>query len=258
MVTHFTKIGIKYILCSLLFFSANKSSANTKVDSLLKVVQNEVTAMNDSLEVYKKELARQKEEVETITQIKSYWQDPWKLLKDMGLVVFLLASFLFLFWKWINKYTPNWYTTLIQNLIEKYEEVNVLKRKKRILIISSSPTPKNVNFINSFFNNREFNFEKLTTNVYQTPEKPFDIIFANNEDGKLSQNMLKEYLEKHAGTCLFYFGKVHWTYREDTEENPDVHKINDRVNLANSRAQIYGNLISTLKYHSLTTPDILS
>ena len=231
----------------LVIIAANSLQANT--DSLILELRTEVQQLRDSLVSYDAAQANQ-----TLKNIQSYIDNPWDFIKLLGWTILLTVGLVSIFFFMLNRFNPKWYVKLIQRLVEKYEEVNVLKRKKRILILSPE-APPNKDFIDSFFTEREFNFDTLNTNTFQQPKKGFDILFANNENGGIDQELLEEYLSKNVGSCLFYFGASGtWNFKKYLKEDP--YQILKRISFANSRAQVYGNLVSMLKFHDLVTPKI--
>ncbi len=127
---------------------------------------------------------------------------------------------------------------LIQ-LIYSQNEENQLKENKRILILSSKDTDDG--FIKSFFKEMGFkkgSFEKISE--YKKQKQPFDLIFFNNEDSKLSQEDIKKYVEESKpNTMFFHFGSVRFS---------DMDASNNKVAFANLRTQIYGNLINALRF----------
>lgn len=211
------------------------------VESILKSQQ----ARMDSIE--KKLTEIQKKQTEGLTlmeEIAEVIKNPQKLLVGSALVLGLLTLFFYL----LKKIKPDWYMVFIQNWIDRYTEENALRRGKSILLLH--PPDTKTDFIERFFKKYKFCFEKLELgNSYKSPEELPDIFFAFDEKKVMNQVVLHEYLEKHEDTLLFYFGQTGaWDFKASGEKN-----LNSRINLANARAQIFANLMSTLRYHSATS-----
>lgn len=175
------------------------------------------------------------------------------VIKYASIITGLSLALLLLFVALLKQANPKWFTNIIQGWVEKYEEVNRLKQEKSILVLSANQDFANQKFIKKLFDKRKFGFHKVEYATLENMEeklKTFDpnIIFANNEDGKLNQTTLEKLIEKRYYTALFYFGKPNsWDFRKYDQSNPT--EFLDRLNFANSRAQVYGNLLSTMKFH---------
>jgi len=119
-----------------------------------------------------------------------------------------------------------------QKAQEAIESMSNLKTAK-ILVVSG--TNSSTTFLKSFFEAKKF------PNVKYAPEPGFtpNVIFANNEDNSLDKAAVRQMVSEDM--VLFYYGKSgSWDFANDTPE------ISRKINFANSRAQIYGNLMSSL------------
>lgn len=128
---------------------------------------------------------------------------------------------------------------LIQ-LIKSQNEENQLKEDKIILVLSNKESDDE--FIKRFFKEMGFKkcaFEKIMD--YQKVMKEYDLIFFNNEDSILSQEVMKQYIDNAKDeTMFFHFGSVRFS---------DMEAKNNKVIFANLRTQVYGNLINALRFH---------
>lgn len=248
-------MNTKTLIFFLLFVHA-ASWGNTTTDSL-EIVS--LKAINTEQELQISKLSTQiqslENELQTITELAQSIKAPSSLLWKMGIATIagvLLALCLWRLFIWLE---PRWYTKLIQKLVERYEEISVLKRNKSIVLLMPeihAPEKDNTTFIRTFFSTKEF--ERVTyldaVNNYIPVKEPVDLFFANNETGYFTQDILEDFLMHHPNAFLFYFGAPgSWDFKRSLE-------LNKRINLANSRSQIYGNLLSTLKLQDLTTPKI--
>jgi hypothetical protein len=117
---------------------------------------------------------------------------------------------------------------LILSIDEEYQ----LRENKKIAVISN----ESIHFIDDFLNKSGFK----QINHYSpndTINADTDLIFLNNELGKLDDAFIKELADSKK--LLFYFGG-NKSFLYDAKN----------VNFANSRFQIYGNLINTLRYQN--------
>jgi hypothetical protein len=118
------------------------------------------------------------------------------------------------------------------------ESMSNLKTAK-ILVVSGAGS--STAFLESFFEEKKFLNVKYASDPGFTPY----VIFANNEDGTLDKDTVLQMVKDDM--VLFYFGTVRWDYPASISKN---------ANFANSRAQIYGNLMSSLEFLELVKPKI--
>jgi len=154
-----------------------------------------------------------------------------------------LAGFLLfcgLTWKlWAEEWIKNHIKTKAQEAVESLSNLKTMK----ILVMSGENSSDE--FLQSFFEEKKF------PNVKFIPEKGFtpNVIFANNEDGTMDKDVVRQSVKEDM--VLFYLGKAgSWDWQNDTPE------ISRKINFANSRAQIYGNLMSSLEFLELVQPKI--
>jgi hypothetical protein len=130
----------------------------------------------------------------------------------------------------------------ILELIDKHDIENQILKTKKILVL----TAKNGDdtFVRKFFKIMGFqidnvNYEKVDS--YKAFDN-FDLIFINNEDITFDETLIQEYFEKSKkNVVLFFFGN-----RFTKGEN-----VLSRMSFANSRTQIYGNILNLLKYQEV-------
>jgi hypothetical protein len=234
----------RYLTFLFLTFSFISQSQNNPVT--LESLSKDVKTLKDSVDSFRKKQVEDSATIAVLQEIKQTLSSPLETVKKTGIVALVTLGLLSLFLGALNTFTPNWYVQIIQKLVERYEEVNTLKRNKSILVVSLK-NATNKDFIESMM--KEFNVsEKLEVdkNTYAAPTKSFDIIFANNETGEIEPQVWEEYLNKFPKAYLFYFGQTF------DRLSPNI----KRVSFANARAQVYSNLISIMKFHFLTRPKI--
>jgi len=153
------------------------------------------------------------------------------------------AGFLFLAgltWKFWAK------DKLAQYVKKKSQEaIDSMGNLKTANILVVSGEASNTAFLESFFKAKQF------PNVEFQPKPGFTphVIFANNEDGTLDKAAVRQMVKEDM--VLFYFGKSGtWDFANDSPE------LSRKINFANSRAQIYGNLMSSLEFLELVKPKI--
>lgn len=130
---------------------------------------------------------------------------------------------------------------LIQ-LIDAQVEENNLRNEKKIAVISHKDSDEG--FIKSFFGGMEFkHVQYLAVEQYERLTGDFDLIFFNNEDKKMSVQIMQQYVaESNEKTMCFSFSALTWN---------DLDSGNEKVAFANRRTQLYPNLINALKYQDL-------
>jgi len=128
----------------------------------------------------------------------------------------------------------------ILEMAKKQNEEFQLKEKKSILIISKNKDEEP--FMEKFFNDMEFSTPEHQSLREVNNLKKFDLILFNNEKQEIDHSDILNIITKTKfDTLCFYFGSDRFDGKE----------FKDRVNFANSRVQLYGNLINSLRYQSL-------
>ncbi len=125
-------------------------------------------------------------------------------------------------------------------MAEKQSEEFKLKENKSILVISKNET--DTGFLKRFF--KEMGFYSVTYEVKDNLKslKKCDLVLFNNEKVSIQHDELLNIVAKTKGDKLcFYFGPDRFDFKD----------FKDRGNFANSRVQLYGNLINSLRYQSL-------
>ena len=237
---------MKKIIIAIIFlyFQFNSFSQNNDV-TVIKPTK-EYTAIVDSLEKYKTTTLTK----EQLKQLDFYFMiTDWKnALMGLGIIGLLL----YLFRKQIKDGIIGWISGKLKEKKDDFDAIQHLKNSKTILVISSGVETNTNAFLTDFFKEMKFKKENVffeTINASGTTNCKYDLVFANNEDGKLKQIDIEKYVQQY--TVLFYLGSSGtWGFKDSNS------KILERLNLANNRAQIYGNLMSSLEYHNMMKPSI--
>lgn len=129
--------------------------------------------------------------------------------------------------------------SIVQSILDKANIEKQLFDSKKILIWGETDST----FIESALKKIKFNHKNITKDETQD----FDILFINNLKGTLDkQEMIEKAKEclSNEKVCLFYYNtsNVFFPNRDLAESTQD------RINFATNAAQIYGNLLNTLKY----------
>ncbi len=125
-------------------------------------------------------------------------------------------------------------------MVRRQSEEFKLKEEKSILVISQKDDSDD--FMRRFF--KEMGFVKVKYCTIDQIKKPIDsdLILFNNENKSISHETINTIgKESREEVFCFYFGPDHFVADGFTK----------RVNFANSRLQLYGNLINSLRYQSL-------
>jgi|GEM_PF-1675141 len=194
-----------------------------------------VTPAQDSLLQY---LMQNKTGLKTAMQVFNWKQ---LLLSFGGLLIFVGAAWKFWVQDWLKKYIKS-------KAEEAVEEMAGLKGVK-ILVLSNGDDGV---FLKSFFKTKgfsNFKFIQIADKKVEVTDFDYDVVFANNDNGNLDKTLARQYVKEDS--VLFYFGKPNsWDWQNDTPE------LSRKINFANSRAQIYGNLMSSLEFLELVKPKI--
>lgn len=171
----------------------------------------------------------------------------WKNLSltFAGLIFFLLAGWNFFLKDWLKNYINK----KAEELADKASNLTTTP----ILVVSSAKGKSNNDeFLQDFFESKKFvktKFIRIKDEFIPVNDFRYKLVFINNDDGLIPQSLAEQYALN--GAPIFYFGKSgSWDFNASTKE------INTQINLANSRAQIYGNLMSSLQFLSLVKPDV--
>lgn len=213
---------IKLLLIFSLLVVAGRvwgQTATTAQDSLLQYLVKNQDDLKSVIENYQSVTFNWKQLLATFTGIVFFGGLTWKL--------------------WAEEWIKSHIKIKAQEALESMANMKTMK----ILVLSGEKSSNE--FLQSFFEEKKF------PNVRFKPEKGFtpDVIFANNEDGTLDKDVVRQSVKEDM--VLFYFGKAgSWDWQNDTPE------ISRKINFANSRAQIYGNLMSSLEFLALVKPKI--
>ncbi|WMN11030.1 hypothetical protein QYS49_36935 [Marivirga salinae] len=132
-------------------------------------------------------------------------------------------------------------------IIDSHDDEEKLKRKKKIRVITAHDS--DVSFLNSFF--KKFDFKHIEVIEMEEGDNVdlkdynFDLLFLNREEGNkpLSDEMSQKLItDLPQDSIVFSFGKFINNYDENAKK---------RFAAATNWSQLYGNLISALKYQEL-------
>jgi hypothetical protein len=165
---------------------------------------------------------------------------------------FPIISFLGLWWrgqKYIGEKLTEKFDKIITQeegnilaVIEDQDKEKQIVKGKKILVLTS--TNGDDIFLRKFFKTMGFpinNVDYKKVDSYKKFER-YDLIFANNEDNSFDIELIQDFFQKSDfKTVLFFFG----------DKYPRASAEANRMNLANSRTQVYGNLINLLKYQEI-------
>ncbi len=185
-------------------------------------------------------------------------QDDYNLLKRFGITALGLTFFsiIGLWWrgsKYIDKQLKNKFDNIINqkegsilDIINNQDEEKRILKNKKILVLTSENGDDS--FLRKFFKQVDFsigNVKYIKENSFDKSYlKDIDLVFANNEKGDLDIELIKEYFSNSSSkTVLFYFNSTQRHYRQDN--------VSNRLSFANTKTQIYGNLINLLKYQKV-------
>ncbi len=234
------------LLLSITAYSQKKDSIafeklKFRVEKLEGFQSNTQDALNNKFEEQRKKI-----------------QDDYNLIKYLGLFgLGLTVPAILLLWlrgsKYIDKQLKNKFNNIINqregsilDIINNQDEEKRILRNKKILVLTSKNGDDN--FLRNFFKKVDFDID----NVKYIKEEFFDasylqnidLVFANNEKEDLDIELIKEYFSNSSSkTVLFYFNTTQKHYRQDD--------VSNRLSFANTKTQIYGNLINLLKYQKV-------
>lgn len=130
--------------------------------------------------------------------------------------------------------------TLFRRIVETADLESLLKQYKRIYFIGEIPD----NVIRLLMK-AKFPRKNLFPQG-ESDGEDFDLLFINNENGTLNlDEMLKEADDLPDNVFIFYYSTKQGAFFP-THKLPEAKR--DRVNFATNPAQLYGNLLNTLKY----------
>lgn len=159
-----------------------------------------------------------------------------------------LAGFIFLTFLTWRLWFLDWLKSHIQKkALEAIDEINNLKTAKILVVSNGDDT-----FLKSFFKEKKFpnvKFIQMPSAYQPVSDFDYELVFGNNDNNALDKSALRKFVGEDE--LLFYFGKSgSWDFANDTQE------LSKKINFANSRAQIYGNLLSSLEFLALVNPKI--
>jgi hypothetical protein len=162
-----------------------------------------------------------------------------------GFIFFLGAAWKFFIQDWLKAY-------INKKAEELADNISNLKSTPILVVSSNKGKPDNDEFLQGFFEEKKINktkFIRIEDNFVPVTDFRYKLVFINNDDGNIPQKIAEQYSDKEQP--IFYFGASgSWKFQDSSVET------NKQINLANSRAQIYGNLMSTLQFLSIIKPNV--
>ena len=188
------------------------------------------------------------------------------LMSGLGLATLLSALFVYLLKKNIDQKiedTSDGFNKKMQSLVNEREQVvnetfdAVDKEldlcRNKVLYLWGE---ENNNEVKRILRNVRFNMENVISD--EDPErlkKGYDVLFINNTKGTLDETAMLEKIKTIGEYVVVYYYNT--TRTRLATENLDSYEreqgvwLKDRINFTTNPAQLYGNLLNTLKYHQL-------
>jgi hypothetical protein len=214
-----------------------------KLDTLEKVYNAQLKKIKEGIQI-----AKLREGVESA-------KEGIKDTKNLLYWIFGIAvgAFLGLYTHFVNKYHKSrmlaereimkkiayYFDTEESNLLQVVEEADLNHLKNKISILVLSPVGIDISFIKDFFKRTRFPnvYFQYTDNI--TNLNRANLVLFNNDDGKFDhKEILKIIAKTKDDVYCFYFGQGRF----------DSGDYKDRVSFANTKLQLYGNLINALRY----------
>lgn len=127
----------------------------------------------------------------------------------------------------------------IEAIVKGVDEDEKLKKDKTILIVSKKD--EDTSFLNLFSKQFNFKTEFIEMDDYEKVTYNYDVLLINNESGQFTEMMDTFVDDLKSNALLFCFGKA-----VRLDENKQKH-----FSSATFRSQLYGNLMSALRYQKL-------
>jgi len=268
MKTNLSAVVLMAFLCSFVTSSlAQKKDPVEELDNRVKILEGQKENLDKQAELLQEKFEAKAKEVDTqfqaevtklnltIDEIKTDQRNNnWIFIALLAIICFIGVGGFWGIKKHINKKVQEFAEKMIKDLLEKKEkelleiaekqsEEFQLKEKKSILIIRQNP--KEDPFMEKFFRYMGFrNVQYEPLNQVKDPNK-YDLLLFDNEKQNIPHpDILNIMAKTRADAFCFYFGPDRFDGKE----------FKDRVNFANSRVQLYGNLINSLRYQTLLKP----
>lgn len=219
-------------------------------DSTINQLSNRIDVLEGFQENVKGNIENKFESLES--KVNSENRLSYIILLTIGSVTIIsLIVVYFQAHKYITKKLNEKFDNIITNkegsllrLIDAHSKDNQLINTKKLLVISSKDADDI--FIRQFLRKMGFPINNVKFDKKDNSEikdiNQYDLIFINNEMDNLEMEIIMEIFKKtHEKTVFFYFGN------QFARGTPFA----NRMNLANSRTQIAGNLMNLLKYHEI-------
>ena len=244
---------IKHVLIGLLMIFFDHSFAAKNDSALIKELEFRLKKIEDYRMIDDKKFENKSKELDL--KIEEYKQQ--KMIMDwiaLGLGGITIIS-LWGFWQkakaLANKKIEEKFDTLLDekkqqliNIITKHDKEDKLKNENTIHVVCASEAK--TEFLIEFFKKLGFAkpiIKKISSYEEIDKQIKYDILFLFREEGNspLSDELSKAYIENsRTDSVVFIFGK-----------HIDLSTIKSRSSSATFWSQLYGNLISALKYQEL-------
>lgn len=126
----------------------------------------------------------------------------------------------------------------IEAIVKETDEDEKLKKEKKIVVVSNTNKGDDTDFLGSFFQQFHFRTEFIEMDDYERVNKDYDVLLINNEKGNFTSKKDELLSDLKQNTLLFYFGQG---IRLEDDQNK-------HFSSATFRSQLYGNLMSALRY----------
>ena len=185
---------------------------------------------------------------------KEFNEKEWDFYRNVviGFVIGLLTIFIPIFIGFRKKMESMVNQTIVKKINEKDEtimkllsemdlETRLLKEKK-IKIVGEQPDRGKKSIIEEVLKRVGFNMKNVGYDL-----KYFDVLVINNENSSVEEVEMLEMAKELArsNTTIFYFNNKRKHFPLDKLDDPELKM---KVNFATNPAQIYGNLLNSLKY----------
>lgn len=123
----------------------------------------------------------------------------------------------------------------IQAIVKNSDEDEKMKREKKIIVVSKKDS--DFSFLNQFLKKYDFKATFIEVETYSEITEDYDILLLNNEKDEFKTSFEDYFNDLKPNTLLFCFGKFLKTSNEEVY-----------FSSATFRSQLYGNLMSALRY----------
>ena len=214
-----------------------------KLDTLEKAYNAQFKEINEKIQIaeLKKEVESAKEGIKE-TKNLLYWMIGIAVAFFLGLFTYFEKSYnksRMHAEREIMKKIAYYFDTEESNLLQLVEETDLNHLKNKMSILVLSPVGVDISFFKDFFKRTRFPKVNFQYTDKKAKLKSANMVLFNNDDGKFDHKEILNIIERTKDEVYcFYFG-------QDKFESGDY---KDRVSFANTKLQLYGNLINALRY----------